>query len=303
MATEGYWISPEGELIEVRDHFEEVRSRPQKFGFKKSEELKWKREDRERVLRDAILRDWIRVRGHGNYTTFEIPEFNQDTSFRMKDFLEKTGAWENEVVEVHELKAHKHWRENVEFFLGERHLALLGQTEKLGESDGISATGISAGLAEAVSNEGFLRGQDFRPTGTPEVIAVGQESEMGAETVRRIRTTTAAPALVASIAMGLESGFGKQETFDPRDVRAEVMKYFPSGGTAVMQYGWFTAVPEDSVRISIENSGTGMSDESFMEKMEEMVRNLVREFRQKSIWLDYYRGSERLEAISFDWKD
>lgn len=127
MSTEGYWISPEGVVVEVPEHFEAVRADPAGYGFTAREAAKWTREDRETVIRKALKRGWTRVRGHRSSTSFELYELDQDRATYVKDFLTGSGAWENDPIEVHETRpGGKHFRETADFFMSERHLALLG---------------------------------------------------------------------------------------------------------------------------------------------------------------------------------
>lgn len=127
MTTEGHWISPDGGVLEVAEHFEAIRSDPPAFGFTLREAQKWTRDDREAVLRKAMKKGWTRVRGHRNSITFELYELDADRATYIRDFLQGIGAWENDPIEVHESRpGGKAFRETADFFLAERHLALLG---------------------------------------------------------------------------------------------------------------------------------------------------------------------------------
>lgn len=101
---EGYWISPEGMSIEVMNHFSEVRSKPHLFGFTKRQASKWRLEDRERVLRQVIGRGWIRVRGHRQFTTFEVDELSGDAVFRIKEHLQRTSAFPHDPIRISEIR-------------------------------------------------------------------------------------------------------------------------------------------------------------------------------------------------------
>jgi len=294
--TEGYWISPGGDLAQVRDHFEAIQDAPQAFGFTQAETSKWLRADRDRILREAILRGWIRVREHRDRTTFEMREMNPDSGFAVKSFLETTGAWPQEAVEIHEIGPKRAWRETAGYFLEERHLAILE-----GPDGGISENGISRDLAKVVMDEGFMTDQGFRPRGTPQVYGMGG-TELGARIVKTARAPQGERPLIASFVMGLSAGFGPAEGFEPDQVRIEAMKHFPKGGTLVVQLGWFEGTREDSIRLTIENSGNRLDDDGFRSALERLIRSFIRKFRQRTIWLDYYRSGERLEAITFDWK-
>lgn len=294
--TEGYWISPEGDIAKVREHFEAVSLAPEAFGFTAQQAAGWTRADRDRILREAILRGWIRVREHRNSTTFEMREMTADSGLAIRTFLETTGAWPQEAVEIHEIATKRAWRETAGYFLEERHLALLGQAD--GE---IVENGVSSALSAVLNDPGILREQGFVPRGVPRVYPMG---EHGLGTVVRSERTAALRegGLAAAFVMGLSSGFGFPETFDPDRVRDLAMKRFPQGGTLVVQLGWFEGTREDSIRLTIEQAGTGMDEEAFRKEIEALVRAFVKKFRQRSIWLDYYRDGARLEALTFDWK-
>lgn len=293
--TEGYWISPGGDIAEVDDHFRAIEDAPEAFGFRPSDAVRWKRSDRDRILREAILRGWIRVRGHRDHTTFEMKELSQDSSFAVKSFLEATSAWPQESIEVHEIGPRRAWRESAAYFLEDRHLALLGQAD-------VSENGLSSDLARVVTDPKYLADQDFVPKGVPRVYALGSAS-LGAKVVRTTRSVREGRApLAAAFVMGLTAGYGEPARFDPDQVRDEAMKRFPKGGTLVVQLGWFEGTREDSIRLTLEETGSDLGESGFRKEIETMVRAFLRRFRQRSIWLDYYRGGERLEAISFDFK-
>lgn len=114
MDRSGWWISPGGESLEIIDHFETVRAEPDRFGFRGSEAARWTRADRSRVLRKAIHRGWIRVRGHGDYTTFEVRGLDPGTVSRIARHLRAVAAWETEIVEIHELGLPKRSRMRAE---------------------------------------------------------------------------------------------------------------------------------------------------------------------------------------------
>lgn len=121
---EGYWIGPDGRVYEVIEHFTAVQEKPLLFGFRKAEVAGWTRADREPVLLRAFRRGWIRVRGHGNYTTFDVDTLNEDAIFRIKDFLEKTNAWDNEAVKVVEHRYGRQYDSKVEAFRNDEMLSV-----------------------------------------------------------------------------------------------------------------------------------------------------------------------------------
>ena len=101
----GFWLSPEGKIYEIFEHYEFVKEKPQLFGFSKEEANIWRTADRNLVLGEAIKRGWIRVRNH----TYEAWELNQDSIFNILLHLKKIKAWEDEKFTIHELKHKKQY--------------------------------------------------------------------------------------------------------------------------------------------------------------------------------------------------
>lgn len=104
----GYWISPDGDIIGVQDHFKYILDNKKKFGFSE-EDLKgvsWvtKGEDREKYLIKAMQRGWIRVREHGQgQQTFEFWIMNEWTMARIQMFLKQINAYGEESLLMSEL--------------------------------------------------------------------------------------------------------------------------------------------------------------------------------------------------------
>lgn len=108
--VEGFWISPDGSFREVRDHFDEAKGDPGAFGFTEAEARTWEfRRDREKVLVSIMRKGYIRVRGHKNYTTFELWKMTESLLSHMKRFVDKFAFWPEEEVSIHELSSHKAW--------------------------------------------------------------------------------------------------------------------------------------------------------------------------------------------------
>ncbi len=173
----------------------------------------------------------------------------------------------------------------------------------------VVARRISWSLSSALRNEGFLRRQRFHPRGTADIFQMGsggrQEAEISGEVSRERRSREEAkPSLVASLVVGLNSGdkWGDpKERFKPEDVRDEAMKRFPDGGTLAIQLGWYKGEKEDSVRLSIENSSTGLGDEEFQARVEGMADDFIKKFRQDEILVDLYRGDKYIDGFRFRW--
>lgn len=108
--TEGFWISADGTFREVRDHFNEVKGDPKAFGFTEAEAATWDiRRNRENVLIAAMRKGFIRVRGHKDYTTFELWKVADRDVSHMKRFVDKFAFYPEEDVSIHELSSHKAW--------------------------------------------------------------------------------------------------------------------------------------------------------------------------------------------------
>ena len=115
---EGYWISPKGTVYPIHEHFDEIRSNLKRFGYSEAEASTWTREDRDRIVTATVLRGWIRVREHGNSTTFDVSDLTPDTIFFITEHLKKTGAWETEAVKVHEASRHRVFPTTAGWFMG-----------------------------------------------------------------------------------------------------------------------------------------------------------------------------------------
>ena len=118
---EGFWISPAGKSIPIHEHVAYMRQYPKKFGFTPKQAETW--DDllrvagtREELLLAAIARGWIRVRGYGTYTSFDVAVFDDDAIWRIKRHLEKTHTWPNETVTVNEHRHKKMYEESADWF-------------------------------------------------------------------------------------------------------------------------------------------------------------------------------------------
>lgn len=120
--TSGFWISPDGKETEIIEHFAEVREYPTRFGFTQKEADTWTRDDRQSVLLYLIGRGWIRVRGHRRYITFDVNELDPDSIFRVKEHLERHGAWDSDAIKIVEHKHGKTWDEEAQWILQDQAL-------------------------------------------------------------------------------------------------------------------------------------------------------------------------------------
>jgi hypothetical protein len=88
----GWWISPQGEPIQIPDHFRYLLENPEKFGFTKEElaRVAWemKGDNREKYMGIAFQRGWIRVREQEGFTIFQYWEKTDSVVSRIKNLLQ-----------------------------------------------------------------------------------------------------------------------------------------------------------------------------------------------------------------------
>ena len=168
-------------------------------------------------------------------------------------------------------------------------------------------TNPSRTLVSILTNPRILSGLHFAPSPRhhPQFLA----NAGVVKTARRGKA--AAQLLTASFVWGLRQTRKKgQPKIQPEAARRVVKRFFPKGGTIVLQLGWWKAKNEDSARIVIENrgipskvhKGRAMSDAEFRCEVDKLVTFVMKAFRQEEIWLDYYRGSRRVSPKKFEWK-
>jgi hypothetical protein len=84
--TKAYWISPCGEILAVpSSHIDFVIEFYEKFLFNDKEyvEQMFKREGENEVLRNAVRKNWIRIRLEGGIFFIAVQEKNSETSQRL----------------------------------------------------------------------------------------------------------------------------------------------------------------------------------------------------------------------------
>lgn len=152
---------------------------------------------------------------------------------------------------------------------------------------------VSHGVKHVMTNPGALAAQGFRPHGQPELWVYPETAHNPVSAEER---DDVQPALIGVFVMGLTTNkaFGPPREFKAEVVREDLMKKFPVGGTMAAQYGWYQAVPEDSIRVTIENSNMGLSDPEFKKLFTETVGELAEKYRQQEIWYDFFRGTEKV---------
>lgn len=94
----GLWISPAGQIVEVANtHIDDVINHPDKFGLtldhikriyqKYGEQLHQEGEAREEIIRDVLVRGWIRVRKYRNYWSMTLDSLKDSTKRIVKNFV------------------------------------------------------------------------------------------------------------------------------------------------------------------------------------------------------------------------
>jgi len=113
--TDGYWISSDGTFVQVLDHFKEVRGDPKAFGFTEAEARAWDIKDRDRVLTEATRHGFVRVRGHREYTTFDLWKISNRIVSHLKAFVDKVPDlfYPDEEVLIRELSSGKDWKRDM----------------------------------------------------------------------------------------------------------------------------------------------------------------------------------------------
>lgn len=103
----GFWISPAFKITEILDHLMDVADHPIRYGIslKKWNAMSAKGYSREAILIEVLKNGWVRVRGHGDYTTFEGWGKNDDIISTALVFAKHQQLWNNEVIVINNLKS------------------------------------------------------------------------------------------------------------------------------------------------------------------------------------------------------
>lgn len=114
--TDGYWISPAGDLIKVHEHIVTVAADPERFGVDPKDKrlvafksgVTGARED---LLTEVMRRGWVRVRGarsgRSTIAVFEAWRFERDQKDNVLFVLRKLELHDEDNVELHELATKK----------------------------------------------------------------------------------------------------------------------------------------------------------------------------------------------------
>jgi hypothetical protein len=121
MEFRGWWISPEGEVFPIQDHFKYLLENPESFGFAKDElaEVQWepRGENRERYMAVAFQAGWIRVREQKGFTIIQYWEKNESVIGRIKARLLEFGLTPRSPLAVSEVSNRNKYNITVDGFL------------------------------------------------------------------------------------------------------------------------------------------------------------------------------------------
>jgi len=106
---EGYFIMPDGNSVEVSDHFDAIKEHPTFYGFTDAEVARYPRAQREALLQESLRRGVIRVRGHYEYATFEFYKMDPVVMRLIKTFISRRAFHQDEKISLHEISTHKAW--------------------------------------------------------------------------------------------------------------------------------------------------------------------------------------------------
>lgn len=162
---------------------------------------------------------------------------------------------------------------------------------------GVVVNRVSDHLSRVLTSPRILRGLQFRPYRDqyPQFLR-------NAVVVHPRRAKKGKLPLLVSFVWGLRRTRTTRAKIAPGTARAYVKRWFPKGGTIVIQLGWWDAVNEDSARVTIENTDTGLTDAQFRIRIDRMLKDLVTRFGQKKVWVEYYRGARKTSSTEYEWK-
>jgi hypothetical protein len=110
----GWWIAVNtGEVIEVQDHASEVVRSPERFGLSLGDVRGLvphavPRDERVRILIEVMKRGWIRIRfARGRKVIETWTTDHRLWRHSVARFLDATGAWDCELVQVNEVSSGK----------------------------------------------------------------------------------------------------------------------------------------------------------------------------------------------------
>ena len=107
----GWWISPHGDTHNVFDHFKYLLKNPKLFNLTEQdiESATWdpKGEERAKYITIACQRNWIRVREHEVYTTFEFWEKSESVTQRIQAHAKKFNYFPEDQLALSELSNKK----------------------------------------------------------------------------------------------------------------------------------------------------------------------------------------------------
>lgn len=109
--------------------------------------------------------------------------------------------------------------------------------------------------------------------------------------------------LTAVFVWGLRRTRTTGSVIAPEKVRRVVKEAFPSGGSVVLQLGWWDGMNEDAARVTVENSGKDRLPEVlFKARVDALLKRIITDYGQEVVWLDYFRGTKTISSRAYEWK-
>lgn len=103
--TGGFWISPKGEVYEVKkDHYQDLQMSPARFGLKRGQVKGKTHEQLYRVAEELIKKGWIRARARGLHGwIFQVADVQEQLG-AVAEILSKAEAGPLERVNISSVK-------------------------------------------------------------------------------------------------------------------------------------------------------------------------------------------------------
>lgn len=126
----GWWIRDDSTQYEIPDHYTFILENPKLFGFSAKEAKGWTLADRNRVIKNATQKGWIRVRGRSPHLSMEFWRPDSTTLANIKDFLIAHGVDPDQKIMFEENVGEGSWYEPASWVLSDQALVLSGKKRK-----------------------------------------------------------------------------------------------------------------------------------------------------------------------------
>ena len=130
--SKGFWIFPDGEEEQIRDHYNAVRANPEKYGLLKSDMITGDSVNnaREKILPLVMQKGYIRVRGHGDYTLMAYWCMNSNISLNIRKFLARHQYRDNDRILLSDLSTKGSGYVTVRYIFDEQFMKAAKNNEK-----------------------------------------------------------------------------------------------------------------------------------------------------------------------------